>query len=95
MNKAKIKFKYLMGLWKSLPEYPTKEDIVYEISVYLLKDGRNNGEFSHQTLNSIFGSKWETSKHGDIIKSMIDCGDFTETKKSTPAKKWYKINKTT
>lgn len=82
-----------MGLWKTLPDYPTKEDIIYEISVYLLKDGRTNGEFSVQTLNSIFGARWESSKHGEIIQSLIESGDFTETKKSSPAKKWYKLNK--
>lgn len=93
MNKNKIKFKYILGLWKTMPQYPTTEDIVYEVSLYLLKDGRPNGEFSTQTFNSIFGSSWEKSKHGEIIKKMIINGDLGETKKSTAAKKWYRINK--
>jgi len=42
MDKNKIKFKYLMNLWRTLPDYPTKEDAIYELNVYLLKDGRPN-----------------------------------------------------
>jgi hypothetical protein len=93
MNKNKIKFKYILGLWKTMPQYPTTEDIVYEVSLYLLKDGRPDGEFSTQTFNSIFGSSWQKNKHGEIIKKMIISGDLEETKKSTAAKKWYRINK--
>ncbi len=79
MNKNKVKFKYLMNLWKSLPEYPSQEDIIYELSVYLEKDGRPDGEFTLKTFNSIFGSKWEESKHFGVINEMIKNGVF-ETK---------------
>ena len=89
MNKQRIKFKYLMGLWKSLPTYPSKEDLEYEISIYLLKEGRNSSEFSIQTLNSVYGSKWESLPQGELIKSLIEKGEIRETKKSTPSKKWY------
>jgi len=78
MNREKIKFKYLMNLWKTLPGYPTKEDIIYELSVYLVKDGRPNGEFTTQTFNSAFGNEWQESKHGSVIDSMIKDGDFIE-----------------
>ena len=91
MNKNKIKFKYILNLWKLLPDYPTKEDIIYEMSVYLIKDGRPNGDFSQQTFNSAFGSTWEKTKHGEVIRSMIEEGDFTEIDKSTGTKKWYRI----
>lgn len=93
MDRNKIKFKYLLGVWKTFPEYPTLEDVIYELSLYLLKDGRPNGEFSPQTLKSVFGGEWESNKHWEIIKKMIADGDFEETKKSTAAKKWYKISK--
>lgn len=91
MNKNKVKFKYILNLWKSLPNYPTKDDVVYELTLYLIKDGRPNGDFSTQTFNSAFGSSWEKTKHGDTIRSMIEEGDFIESEKSTPSKKWYKI----
>ena len=91
MNRNKIKFKYLLSVWKTMPDYPTQEDVVYELSLYLIKDGRPNGEFSPQTLKSVFGAGWEKNKHGEIIEKMMNKGDFEETKKSTVAKKWYKI----
>jgi hypothetical protein len=78
MNRTRIKFKYLMNLWKTLPHYPTKEDVVYELSVYLLKDGRPNGEFTSQTFNSAFGNGWQETKHGSLIETMIKDGDFIE-----------------
>jgi hypothetical protein len=92
MNRNKIKFKYLLNLWKNLPSYPTKEDVAYEITVYLIKDGRSNGDISMQTFNSIFGSNWEKTKHGEQIKAMIHDGDLTESPKSTASKKWYHLN---
>lgn len=78
-----------MGLWKSLPSYPNKEDLEYEISFFLLKEGRSNSEFSIQTLNSIYGSKWESLPQGRLIKDLMEKGEIKETKKSTPSKKWY------
>jgi hypothetical protein len=91
MNKNKIKFKYLLGLWKTLPQYPTKDDIIYEISLYLMKDKRPNGDFSEQTFNSIFGKNWKAEKAGEIISEMISTEDITETKKSNSSKRWYTI----
>ena len=91
MNKNKIEFKYLMGIWKSLPDYPTKSDIIYELNVYLLKDGRPDGEFSYQTFNSAFGSDWEKTKHKLVIEDMIDSGEFEQTDKLSAGKRWYKI----
>ena len=94
MNRNKVKFKYLMNLWKTLPDYPTKEDVVYELSVYLAKDGRPNGEFTRQTFNSAFGSEWGESTHGDVIESMINDGDFIETGSGKGSKTKYRIKET-
>lgn len=90
MNKNKIKIKYLLNLWKHLPQYPSKEDIIYETSVYLLKEGKPNGDFSVQTFKSIFGSQWEKT-HGSVIEEMMKYGDFEETEKSNETKRWYRI----
>ncbi len=80
-----------MGLWKILPEYPNPDDIIYEISLYLMKDGRPNGDFSEQTFNSIFGKSWRSEKTGSVISSMIQSGTIEETEKKTGNKKWYRI----
>lgn len=95
MNRNKIKLKYLLGIWKTLPDYPTKEDVIYELSAFLLKDGRPNGEFSQQTFKTIFGAGWENSSCGEIVNELILSDDFQETKKSTETKKWYKIKNNT
>jgi hypothetical protein len=80
-----------MGLWKTLPEYPNQDDIIYEISLYLTKDRRPNGEFSEQTFNSIFGKNWSNEKVGEIINQMISSGSIQELEKKTGNKKWYSI----
>jgi hypothetical protein len=96
MDRNRIKFKYILGLWKTMPEYPTKEDVLYEISIYMVKEKRLNHEISEQTFNSIFGHNWQKSKHFNAIETMICDGDLTEIIKSPKAgsKKWYKINNT-
>jgi hypothetical protein len=91
MEKNKLKLKYLMGVWKDLPEYPTKEDVIYELNSYLIKDGRPDGEFSDQTFNSFLESGWKKTSHGKIIKELIDTGVFEKTERSIGNKNWYKI----
>lgn len=92
MNRNKIKLKYVLNLWKSLPGYPTKEDVLYEIKSFLVRDSRP-GEFSHQTLNAVFGSKWEKTEYGRIVNELIEDGSIEETKKISASKKWYTLKK--
>jgi len=73
-----------------MPDYPTKEDVIYELNVYLTKDGRPNGSFSLQTLKAPFGPNWEETKFKQIVDEMIKTGEFeVDTKKVSP-KVWYK-----
>lgn len=92
MNRNNIKLKYVLNLWKSLPGYPTKEDVLYEIKSFLVRDSRP-GEFSHQTLNAVFGSKWEKTEYGRIVDELIEDGLIEETKKISASKKWYTLKK--
>jgi hypothetical protein len=92
MNRNKIKLKYVLNLWKSLPGYPTKEDVLYEIESFLIRDSRP-GEFSHQTLNAVFGARWEKTDYGRVVKELIEEGLIEETKKASASKKWYKLKK--
>ena len=80
-----------MGVWKELPEYPTQEDVIYELNSYLIKDGRPDGDFSEQTFNSFLGQDWKESKIKPIIDDLIGSGIFEESEKSVPDKKWYRI----
>jgi len=91
MEKNKIKMKYHMGIWKELPAYPTEEDIIFELNSYLIRDGRPHGEFSEQTFNSFLPSGWENSKHGELVKSLIEKGTFSKQKEKQSAKTVYKI----
>jgi hypothetical protein len=80
-----------MNLWRTMSNYPTKEDAIYELSVYLVKDGRPNGSFSEQTLRAPFGSDWESTKYKQIIDEMIETGELEVDTKKVSAKTWYKI----
>jgi hypothetical protein len=74
-----------------MPDYPTKEDVVYELSVYLMKDGRPNGSFSIQTLKAPFGPNWEETKFKTLVDEMIESGEFELDDKKSSSKVWYKI----
>lgn len=91
MDKNKIKLKYLLGIWKTLPSYPTSEDIVYEIKSFLLKEGKSGGEISQQNLKSIFGSDYENKTHGNILSELIQSGEIEEKVKGQQNKVWYKL----
>jgi len=91
MEKSKLKMKYLLGIWKDLPEYPTKEDVIYELNSYLIKDGRPDGEFSDQTFNSFLPLGWEENKFGEAVNELIETEIFEKTEKTLGNKNWYKI----
>ena len=91
MDKNKIKMKYHMGIWKELPNYPTPEDIIFELNTYLLRDNRPDGEFTEQTFNSFLPSDWENSSHGTIIKNFFESGVFGKQKTTQGGKTKYKI----
>jgi hypothetical protein len=91
MEKNKLKMKYLLGVWKDLPEYPIEEDLIYEINSYLLKDGRPDGEFTDQTFNSFFPKGWKKTRHGELMDGLIEKGEIEKTEKTTGGKEWYKI----
>jgi hypothetical protein len=91
MDRNKIKLKYLLNIWKTLPNYPTIEDAIYEINLFLLKEGKPNGDFSVSNYKTIFRSNWEKS-HIKIIEEMIENSIIEESSKSKDSKKIYKIS---
>jgi len=90
MNSQKLKMKYHLGVWKELPDYPTAEDLIYELNIFLSRDGRPNGDFSEQTFNAFLPKGWEEMKYSSLIQNMIQEGTFLELQKES-SKKWYKI----
>lgn len=78
-----------MNLWKSIPGYPTEEDVIYEISSYLHIE--NKDSFSFSTLNSLYGKNWENKgKHAELIESS---DKIKKIDKKTGGKDWYEIRK--
>lgn len=92
MDYKKLKMKYHLGIWKDLADYPTSEDLIYELNTYLIRDGRPNGEFSEQIFNSFLPKDWENGKYNELIKELIANGTFQEqSKEGKGSRKWYKI----
>ena len=61
------------------------------VNFYLVKDGRPDGEFSDQTFNSFLPTDWEETKHGELVKELIETDIFEKSEKTLGNKNWYKI----
>lgn len=98
MDKDKIPVKYSMSIWKTLPKYPTREDVLYELMLYMEKN-LSGGEFSEQTFNGIWYDhlltepNWKGTKIEERLNEMFSDGTFEHTKDKGD-KAWYKITKT-
>jgi hypothetical protein len=64
--------KYHLGMWKSLPSYPTETDFLFEVISYLEKNSKT-GEFTELTLNSIVNPKWKET-HEKVFLKLIESG---------------------
>jgi hypothetical protein len=67
--------KYHLGMWKSLPGYPTSSDFLFEVTSYLEKNSRT-GEFTEQTFNAAIGPKWRDT-HERVFGELLESGDIT------------------
>lgn len=94
MTQENIPVKYTLGMWKTLPQYPTKLDVLYEIYNYSFR--QEKAEFSEQTFNSIWydekgSGNWKGTKIEILVKDLIKDGTIKEAKK-TGDKVWYTLN---
>jgi hypothetical protein len=94
MDKNKLKIKYVLKIQKMLPSYPSREDILFEIYSYILKDGKV--EFSDVTMNYIWQDlegqpNWKNTDIEERFKELIRDNYIVEVKK-TAEKMWYKLN---
>jgi len=93
MNKDKIKVKHLISMYKDLPEYPTPEDLCYEVSKWYYQDGGrahiknhtsiddiSNPVFTIQNAEALTGLK--ASKLEPIIEKMLIDGILTVPKET-------------
>jgi len=89
MNKKQLKLKYLMGLWKTLPNYPTAEDVCYELQLHLQKEGLSQGELSSAAFKSLWGSGWTDSPQFQRVPELVSQGLLVQL--GTPARPRYKL----
>lgn len=97
MNKDKLPVKYLISIWKTLPGYPTREDVLFEVHQYISK--KTSDEFSEQTLNGIWYdtggvANWRGTMYETRINEMMSDGTFEKTRtEEKTGKDWFKIAK--
>lgn len=96
MNKDKLPIKYHIGVWKTLPGYPSKQDVLYEITAYM--ERKSMTEFSEQTLNGIWYDQqgvanWAGTAHEEVVNSMIESGTIKVSRVEDSGKEWYTIAK--
>ena len=91
MENNKLKMKYHLGIWKTLPGYPTDEDLIFELNSYLVREGKPDGEFTIQTFNSFLPANWENTKHGEIVNKLIESEIFEKQHQKSKSKITYKV----
>jgi hypothetical protein len=77
MNKDDIKIKYIIGLYKGLPDYPTEEDLTHLIKKWYYLDGGKDHIHGYMKIEEtdkvIFSNKHLSSilEDDDLSKSKI------------------------
>jgi hypothetical protein len=81
MDINKIPVKYSLGLWKTLPAYPTRQDVIYEIHVWMTKNKRI--DFTEKNMDCIFdvngNPTWVGTKIEDHFRAMLKDGTIKES----------------
>ena len=97
MDNNKLPIKYQISIWKTLPAYPTRADVLFELYTYIGK--KSTDEFSEQTLNGIWCdatgvANWRGTIFETRINDMMNDGTFEKTRtEEKSGKDWFKIAK--
>jgi hypothetical protein len=83
-----------MNIWKSLPTYPTKMDVLFEIYSFIFKMDKT--EFSEQTLNSLWmdekgSGNWRGTKYEFQFNELRKDSTIKESK-NVGGKSWLIID---
>lgn len=86
--------KYLVGVWKTLPGYPTREDVQYEIMQHMRR--KRMSDFSEQTLNGVWYDQagvacWRGTEHERLVLEMMEDGTFGRVRIDQAGKQWYDL----
>lgn len=92
--KDMLPIKYLVGVWKTLPGYPTSEDVLYEICHYMNRKGMT--DFSELTFNGIWYdttgvANWKGTDVEARLNEMMSDGTFLVNRTDANGKNWYEI----
>lgn len=72
MDKQHIPMKYILGVWKDLEGYPSKEDVLYEIASYVEKRQQKN--FTKQTLDALWKDDARRPSKEQLLQDLITEG---------------------
>jgi hypothetical protein len=64
----KIKMKYTLGIWRDLPEYPQKEDVIFELISTIAKISDGKWEITEKQLDSFFAKYPEFNQKEEVIQ---------------------------
>jgi len=91
INQDNLPIKYIMGIEKDLPDYPTGFDILYnEIQLCVRMPDRHKGNFTLHALKTYRFQETEESKLLDSINDLVNLG-IVETVNTEKGKLSWKI----
>lgn len=95
LNKDKLPIKYILGIEKDLPDYPTALDVLHaEVKKSNRNPERYKGSFTYHSLKTY---RFPESDHETILKSAMELVSMglCEQTNNEPGKEAFKIIKNT
>ncbi len=91
LNKDKLPIKYILGIEKDLPDYPTALDVLQaEVKLCNRNPDRYKGSFTYHALKTY---RFPDSDHDKILESALELVELglVEQTNSEPGKEAFKI----
>ena len=91
LNKDKLPIKYILGIEKDLPDYPTALDVLQaEVKLCNRNPDRYKGSFTYHALKTY---RFPDSDHDKILESALELVELglVEQTNSEPGKESFKI----
>lgn len=64
----KIKMKYTLGIWRDLPGYPQKEDVIFELISTIAKISDGKWEITEKQLDSFFAKYPDFEQKEEVLQ---------------------------
>lgn len=94
MQEENVKLKYIIGIYKDLPEYPSAEDIYYFIYNRSVSKARPvvGFNFTDNLIFSKMGNELDETRVSESLQDLVDKG-IIALKKSTKTRTSYEVVK--